>query len=187
MGNREATVGADATDEELMQAYCDGQAHALEVLFDRHAASVHGFLSRMVGDAALADDLLQTTFLSVVRSADRYQRGAKVMPWLLTIAGNAARDTLRRKRLGVERLADEAEHLPEPAVEPGVSDVLARKRIEAAFEKLPAQQREAVILHKVNGLSFEEIAEALDISPTAARIRAHRGYEKLRELLGDLP
>ncbi|MEW5740842.1 MAG: sigma-70 family RNA polymerase sigma factor [Myxococcota bacterium] len=186
MSTREATVKAEASDEALMQAYCDGDTRALEALFDRHAAGVHGFLLRMVRDAALADDLLQTTFLSVVRSADRYQRGAKVMPWLLTIAGNAARDTLRRKRLGVETVADDPTHVPEPAVEPGVSDPLARKRIEDAFQQLPVQQREAVLLHKVHGLSFEEIAESLDITPTAARIRAHRGYEKLRELLGDL-
>ena len=57
---------------------------------------------------------------------------------------------------------------------------------ETAFAELPAQQREAVVLHKLEGWSFTQIAQAFDISETAARIRAHRGYEKLRELLGDL-
>lgn len=174
------------SDEELMERYCEGDARALEALFDRHSAGVHGFLARMVRDDALADDLLQTTFLSVVRSADRYQRGSPVRPWLLTIAGNAARDTLRRRRMGVEVQAPDETNAPEPAVEPAMSDPLARAAIEKAFEQLPAQQREAVLLHKVHGLSFEQIAEALDITPTAARIRAHRGYEKLRELLEGL-
>jgi RNA polymerase sigma-70 factor (ECF subfamily) len=167
-----------------MNRYCDGDNQALEVLFERHSGGVHGFLARMVRDGALADDLLQTTFLSVVRSADRYQRGAKVLPWLLTIAANAARDTLRRKRQGVEVLGDE--NAPEPSVTPEMSDPGARKIIEDAFAQLPAQQREAVLLHKVNGLSFEEIAQSLNISATAARIRAHRGYEKLRHLLEKL-
>lgn len=174
------------SDEELMQRYCDGEVRALEALFDRHSGAVHGFLARMVRDDALADDLLQSTFLSVVRSADRYQRGSPVMPWLLTIAGNAARDTLRRRRMGIEVMAQDDTKAPEPAVEPAMSDPLARARIERAFEQLPAQQREAVLLHKVHGMSFEQIAEALDVTPTAARIRAHRGYEKLRELLEDL-
>jgi len=169
-----------------MERFSEGDRQALEVLFERHARPVHGFLARMVRDEALADDLLQSTFLSVVRSADRYQRGAPVMPWLLTIAGNAARDALRRKRMRGETPPPEDGEHPEPAVDPGVGDPVARKHIEAAFEQLPPQQREAVLMHKVHGLSFEQIAAALDITPTAARIRAHRGYEKLRELLEGL-
>ncbi|MBL8937176.1 MAG: sigma-70 family RNA polymerase sigma factor [Archangium sp.] len=172
------------SDEELMERYQEGDAGAMEVLFDRHASGVHAFLARMVQDRALADDLLQTTFLSVVRSADRYQRGLKLVPWLLTIAGNAARDTLRKKKLQVEVLHDDDDGVPvEPSIEPAMSDPGQRRRIEAAFAQLPAQQRECVILHKLEGLSFEQIAQMLDITETAARIRAHRGYDKLRELL----
>jgi RNA polymerase sigma-70 factor (ECF subfamily) len=165
-----------------MNRFCDGDQHALEALYERHAGGVHGFLTRMVRDGALADDLLQQTFLSVVRSADRYERGAKVLPWLLTIAGNAARDTLRKKKQQVELLV-EVPPSREPSMTPSYSDPGARKMIEAAFAELPVQQREAVLMHKLHGLSFEEIARALDITETAARIRAHRGYEKLRHLL----
>lgn len=169
-----------------MERFQDGDSRALDALFDRHASGVHAFLARMVQDPTLADDLLQTTFLSVVRSADRYQRGLKVVPWLLTIAGNAARDTLRRKRLQVEVMSDDEDGaLPDAGVEPALSDPGQRRRIERAFAQLPAQQRECVVLHKLEGLSFEQIAQMLDISETAARIRAHRGYERLRELLGE--
>jgi RNA polymerase sigma-70 factor (ECF subfamily) len=174
------------TDEALMERFCEGDTGALEVLFDRHASGVRGFLRRMVRNDALADDLVQTTFLSVVRSSDRYRRGAPVSPWLLTIAANAARDSLRRTNLHVEVLGEERAALNEPADEAEPSDPVVRRRIEAAFAALPVQQREAVLMHKVHGLSFEQIADALDITSTAARIRAHRGYEKLRELLGDL-
>ena len=169
-----------------MNRFCQGDNGALEQLFDRHAGAVHGFLARLVRDGALAEDLLQGTFLSVVRSRDRYRPGAPVLPWLLAIAGNAARDALRHKRLNVEVLAEGDAALPEPAHEPAPSDPGARKRIEAAFATLPEPQREAVLMHKVHGLSFEEIGQALGITPTAARIRAHRGYEALRALLGDL-
>jgi RNA polymerase sigma-70 factor (ECF subfamily) len=171
----------EASDERLMERFCDGDSRALEALFERHAGSVHGFLRRMVRDEALAEDLLQQTFLSVVRSADRYERGARVMPWLLTIAGNAARDALRSHRQRVEVLG--VEPAEEPATDAAPSDPGARRRIEAAFAALPPQQREAVLLHKVHGLSFAEVAQALGITETAARIRAHRGYEKLRTLL----
>lgn len=168
-----------------MNRFCQGDNAALETLFDRHSAGVHAFLSRLVRDGALAEDLLQSTFLSVVRSRDRYRPGSPVVPWLLTIAGNAARDTLRRTRLQVEVLAGDTAP-PEPSAEQVHGDPGARKRIEAAFATLPEPQREAVLMHKVHGLSFEEIGQALGITPTAARIRAHRGYEALRALLGDL-
>lgn len=170
------------SDEDLMERFQGGDTQAMEVLFDRHAKGVRSFLARMVRDGALADDLVQSTFLSVVRSADRYQRGLKVVPWLLTIAGNAARDALRRNRHREVSVEDET---VEPFFEMAPSDPGARKRIEAAFAELPVQQREAVVLHKLEGLPFDEIARMLDITETAARIRAHRGYERLRGLLGE--
>ena len=129
---------------------------------------------------------MQTTFLSMVRARGRYESGTSVSSWLLTIAANAARDSLRRQRRGTVALDVVGRTDSEKTAEQAASDPGARKQIEDAFQQLPAQQREAVILHKLNGWSFEQIAEQLGISMTAARIRAHRGYEKLRSLLGHL-
>ncbi len=180
--NVRATDVPDGTsDEELMARFREGDTRALEALFNRHARPVHGFVKRMVRDDALADDLVQQTFLSVVRSADRFRPGARVWPWLLTIAANAARGTLRRDHIEVT-----GEAAAEPFFTPAHSDPGARRRIEAAFAQLPPAQREAVLLHKIDGLSFDEVAQVLGISSTAARIRAHRGYEALKPLLEEL-
>jgi RNA polymerase sigma-70 factor (ECF subfamily) len=172
------------TDEELMERFCDGEQDAFETLFARHAGRVQGFLARMVRDGPLAEDLLQTTFLSVVRARGRFDRGTRFAPWLLTIAANAARDALRRRR-HVEALSEDTRSEPASAP-PQVGDPAMRKRIEDALQQLPPDQREAVILSKVEGWSFEEIAAMRGISVGAARVRAHRGYEKLRLLLGPL-
>lgn len=174
------------TDEQLMERFKAGDNSAFDPLFQRHSQPIHAFLIRMVRDRTLAQDLLQTTFLSMVRSRGRYEKGTSFAPWLLTIAANAARDSLRRKRRGDNAMDVVGRTETERSTEQVVSDHGARKEIEAAFAQLPAQQREAVILHKLNGWSFEQIAETLGISMTAARIRAHRGYEKLRSLLGHL-
>ncbi len=169
-----------------MERFVGGDVSAFEALFTRQAPILHGFLMRMVGDKATAEDLLQVTFMSVLRSKDRYAPGLPVAPWLTTIAANAARDTLRRGTIR-KRSLDEVETMEsqqratQPNVDPG-----ARKLLLQALEKLPTQQREAVVLHKVEGWSFEQIAERLEITATAARIRAHRGYERLRELLSEL-
>ncbi|MFY0523360.1 RNA polymerase sigma factor [Archangium gephyra] len=167
-----------------MERFCDGDQAAFEALFARHAGRVQGFLARMVRDGPLAEDLLQTTFLSVVRARGRYEPGTRFAPWLLTIAANAARDALRRRQ-HVEAYAKDRD--PSPAsVPPGVGDPGMRRHIEDALQQLHPDQREAVILSKVEGWSFEEIASMRGISVGAARVRAHRGYEKLRQLLDGL-
>ncbi|MFY0568150.1 RNA polymerase sigma factor [Archangium lansingense] len=172
------------TDEELMERFCDGDQEAFEALFARHAGRVQGYLARMVRDGPLAEDLLQTTFLSVIRARGRYELGTRFAPWLLTIAANAARDALRRRQ-HVEAMSQERDASPS-SVAPGVGDPGMRRRIEDALQQLPPDQREAVILSKVEGWSFEEIASMRGISVGAARVRAHRGYEKLRQLLDGL-
>jgi RNA polymerase sigma-70 factor (ECF subfamily) len=167
-----------------MERFCDGEQAAFEALFARHAGRVQGFLSRMVRDGPLAEDLLQTSFLSVIRARGRYEPGTRFAPWLLTIAANAARDALRRRQ-HVEAYSKERDLSPE-SVPPGVGDPGMRRRLEDALQQLHPDQREAVILSKVEGWSFEEIASMRGISVGAARVRAHRGYEKLRQLLDGL-
>lgn len=167
-----------------MERFCDGEHDAFETLFARHSGRVQGFLARMVRDGPLAEDLLQTTFLSVVRSRGRFEPGTRFVPWLLTIAANAARDALRHRR-HAEALTETGPSEPS-SVPPGVGDPGMRRQLEDALQQLPEDQREAVILSKVEGWSFEEIAAMRGISVGAARVRAHRGYEKLRLLLGAL-
>lgn len=172
------------TDEELMERFCQGDAQAFDALFVRKAPELQAFLTRLVRDPALAEDLLQLTFLSVSRSRDRFERGARVSPWLYAIAANAARDALRRRKRTREEAASVLEALPADAA-PERDPALAR-RLDQALATLPLPQREAVVLHHVMGWSFEEMAAALGTTSTAMRIRAHRGYEKLRVLLAPL-
>jgi RNA polymerase sigma-70 factor (ECF subfamily) len=174
------------TDEELMERFCDGAHEAFEALFARHAGRVQGFLARMVRDAPLAEDLLQSTFLSVIRSRGRYERGTRFVPWLMTIAANAARDALRHQRHVAAYSASAEGAADATVVPPADGDPGLRKQLLDALQQLPPDQREAVVLSKVEGWSFEEIAALRGIRPGAARLRAHRGYEKLRALLGGL-
>jgi RNA polymerase sigma-70 factor (ECF subfamily) len=173
----------EPTDEELMGLFCQGKEVAFETLFERHAANVHSYLRRIVRHADLAEDLLQMTFLSVVRSRDRYVQGSPVAPWIFSIAANAARDVLRRDRRLLEAMRDEplGEAITVPMPDPG----LARK-IEAALAELPLRQREIVVLHHVLGWRFEEIAQAVGANATTVRVQAHRAGGKLRALLGHL-
>jgi RNA polymerase sigma factor (sigma-70 family) len=169
-----------------MQRFCRGDEAAFDMLHRRYAAAVLAYLTRMLRDSALAEDLLQTTFLSFVRARGRYDARTNVRAWIYAIATNAARDALRRRRARPERLTNTGAP-PDDVVEPvAPRDPAAARAIEDALARLPPDQREAVLLHKLQDLSFEEIAGALGISVGAAKVRAHRGYERLRRLLEPL-
>ncbi len=169
-------------DEMLMERFVGGESAAFDALFARHAARVNAYLRRMVGPST-ADDLTQVTFLSVVRSRSRFQRGARFRPWLYAIATNAARDHVRRARF--ESPSDDGE-MPEQVAETLLPDPALEKAVHAALAQLPEQQREAILLHRFEGFSFGEIAETLGLTESAVKVRAHRGYVRLRGLLAHL-
>lgn len=179
----------DVEDDALMARFCAGDDRAFEALHAKYAQHMHAFVRRMVGDRALADDLLQTTFLTVVRARGRYLRGTSVRAWMFAIAANAARDSLRRARVRRAQATQESNerHGSQASAEPpALPDPPAARAVQEALGALSADQREAVLLHKVHGLSFSEIAETLGISVGAAKVRAHRGYEHLRARLAPL-
>lgn len=168
-----------------MDRFCQGDAQAFDGLFQRYAPAVHGYLLKLVGDRATAEDLAQATFLSLVKSRGRFAKGSPFKPWLYAIATNAARDSVRRRK--PEDLTSDGE-LPRdaPAENAGPSDVGLDRRVREALATLPDNQREVIILNRFEGLSMAEIAVALGASESAVKVRAHRGYERLREQLHDL-
>lgn len=163
-----------------MERFCQGEPGAFDALFSRHAQAVRGYLWRLTGNGAAADDLTQATFLSLVRARGRFEAGRRFTPWLYAIATNAARDWRRRGQH--EQVADDGA-LPEEAVELQPRDRGLEKQVQAAVAQLPEAMREAVVLHWFEGLSFGEIADIAGVSESAVKVRAHRGYEKLRETL----
>src|SRR4051812_3603481 len=143
-----------------MARFCRGDEAAFGVLYDRYAPQLGTFLRRLVRDQSLAEDLLQTTFVSFVRARGRYVATAGLRAWIFAIAANAGRDALRRR--GVRRedgVGPEVENIGAPAA--AMSDPLLARAIEEALRQLPVDQREAVLLHKMHGLSFPEVASAL--------------------------
>lgn len=171
-------------DEALMSRFCDGDQKAFDVLYERYAPQLELFLARMVRDRSLAQDLLQTTFLSFVRARGRYVETSGVRAWLFAIAANAGRDALRRRGTRREDPLDiDSLNIASNETESTMSDPNVVRAVETALQQLPAEQREAVLLHKMHGLSFPEVAVALGTSVGAAKVRAHRGYQRLKVLL----
>jgi len=179
--------------QELMARYCDGDASAFRELHANVAPKLYGYLVKMSRQRALADDLLQQTFLKVHRARAAYVRGADPLPWIYAIAHRTFIDEVRRRKRAKVGVG-ETDDLPEIAAdltgepadrkdEPRADPELLAATLDALAE-LPEQQRQAVVLTKLDGKSVIEAAEIAGTTPGAMKVRAHRGYEALRRLLG---
>ncbi|MCB9535942.1 MAG: RNA polymerase sigma factor [Myxococcales bacterium] len=173
---------------DAMGRYVDGDAGSFRVVYDALAPVVLRCQMRWVGDAALASDLTQETFLRVHRARHRYRAGAPVGPWVITIARRLSIDALRRKGAARVRITGDGT-VPEVPVMPEVEEESTAWIVDAvreAIEALPDGQREVVAMHKLEGLPLAEVAERLGIREGAARVRAHRGYNRLRTALAGI-
>lgn len=171
-----------ATLEELMERYVDGDAAAFELLYRRVASKLFGYLLRLTRQRERAEDLLQITFSKVHRARASYLRGAPVLPWFIAIARRSFLDERRAAASRAEDLSNDG-IVPEPS-DPGEglgNDVT--EALERALDRLPESYREAISLTKISGLSVAEAAEVLGTTPTAVKLRVHRGYLALRQEL----
>jgi RNA polymerase sigma-70 factor (ECF subfamily) len=177
----------EPSDETLMAAYVAGDAPAFQRLFARLGPRIHGFFMRAFRDEAVADDLLQTTFMKLHRARSEWIAGSAVRPWLFTIAARVRLDEIRRRyRLKAQATLDDIDAVESPV---GAVDEEAGERasrVRAALDKLPESQRLIVQLHRYEGLTFGEIANAIGSTEGAVKLRAFRAYERLRVELRDL-
>lgn len=152
----------------------------------RHERMVFALLSRMMGHGPEVEDLAQETFVRAFRAFPTFDpKGpAKVSTWLLTIATRLALDTKKRRRIATTPIAEGEEH-PSPSATP--ERALEQRRLgdtlAAAAEQLPDDQRAALILAEMHGLSIAEIATALEVPENTAKTRLFRAREKMREAL----
>jgi RNA polymerase sigma-70 factor, ECF subfamily len=176
-------------EEALMQAYVRGDGTACERLFRTLAPSLRAFFLRSVGSVPDAEDLMQTTLLRIHRARDRFSPGQRLRPWVFTIAARVRSDWYRRKGRRIEDPLDAegAEQVAgEGDLEHRFTDGERAERVRAAVDGLNEPQRIVVHLHRFEGLTFAEIGRVLGVSEGAAKLRAFRAYERLREVLFDL-
>jgi len=188
----------DVSDEDLMERFRDGDARAFESLLERHERKIFNFIFRFVRNREMANDLLQETFLRVVKNAKRYTRKAKFTTWLYTIARNQCIDALRRLQHRRHRSLDQPagrdadgptlmERVPGKSPD-GLERTDAHEisaRISAAVDGLSEEQREVFVMREVMQLKFKEIAEVIGVSENTIKSRMRYALENLRLALAD--
>lgn len=190
------------TDERsLIAASKDGDSAALDTLVRTHQDRVYGFAMRMCRNVEDAKDILQETFLGMVRSLREFREESKFSTWLYRIAANAC---LKKRRRGVHDPTPDQELsldelMPRPDAEgrkpeiPDWSDDAERallrgelaSKMEAAIDKLPKDYKIVLVLRDVEGLSAEETAQALGLSVAAVKSRLHRARVFVRRELAE--
>jgi RNA polymerase sigma factor (sigma-70 family) len=160
----------------------DPDATGFSELYARHVGEVHAWLSRRLAWAA--SDLTAETFARAFLIRDRFRddHDGSALPWLLGIARNVLRETVRQDR--VETQARERLGLPvDLATEDGyaaVEDRLSpRLALERQMNALPPGERDALQLRVIEDLTYDEVAQQLDIRPAAARLRVSRALRRL--------
>ena len=180
------------SDETLATQVSRGSSAALEVLYDRHGATVLGFALRIVGERTAAEDVLQETFWRVWKNAETFQpqRGS-FTSWLFRIARNLAIDVYRRRNVrpqaisGDDSNASDLDQTPDPDMDVAsqAQSALENKQIRNALTSLPGAQRQIIELAYFHGMTRQEIAEATGEALGTIHTRARLALQKLREEL----
>jgi RNA polymerase sigma-70 factor (ECF subfamily) len=188
------------SDEDLLGRFCQGETEAFGLLLRRYERELYGYLRRYLGDATLADDVFQNTFLQLYVKSGQYEVGRPVRPWLYTIATHQAIDALRRqgrhqavsieqRREGMSGSGDDGDanglvdglesRCPDP--HDNVADLERQEVLRACVEQLPDFLRHVLILAYYQGLKYREIADILGIPVGTVKSRLHAALVRLQQ------
>jgi len=183
---------AELTDEELIKEFqINNTLDAYELLVKRYKDPLMNFVFRFVGDRDICTDIVQDTMIKFYLHKDSYREFAKFSTWIYTIAGNLAKNELKRRRRRTifsidnnddERsiqIEDKAFILPDRAADSEIKNEIIQK----ALMKVKPVYREVVILRDIQDLSYEEIAEITGLSLGTVKSRINRGRTHLQKLL----
>lgn len=167
--------------EQLMLQYQLADGTATTALIGEVSPLLYRFFLHRSVSREDAADLLQDTWLRIHKSRHTYRPGDPVLPWLYGIARHVQVDGFRRQQR-IRSREQTMESLPEPVADQR-SDVDDMPSFEVIVARLPKSQREVVTMLKVTGMSLEEVARATASSVGAVKQKAHRAYERLRQIL----
>ena len=177
------------SDEELVERFQNGESSAFDVLVRRWERKVQGAIYRLVGPGEDVRHLAQETLLKAYRGLGTFKKEARFSSWLYQIALNVCRDRMRRGRgksyVSFDELAETG--VAGSDVGPSALELIEARdlsrRVAAAVAALPEEQRQVVVLKEYQGLTFLEIAEALDVPLSTVKTRLYRGLGQLRQQL----
>ena len=168
-----------------MAAYTGGDVSAFERLYARYRGPLYRYILRQVGDAPTANDLYQGSWEKIIRARGTYQASAPFKAWMYRIAHNHLVDHFRRARPMAE-LSPESMASSNPGPEQEAMGAQAAAGLAAAVQRLPSEQREALLLKLESGLDLQSIAKVTGVNPETAKSRLRYALGKLKHSLAGM-
>jgi len=179
---------ASESDAELVARVLSGSDAAFAALVARYDDLLSRHAQRMLGRIDEAEDVVQAAWIKAYRRLRQCRDPERFGAWVFRIAANACKDALKARRKEVVPM-DSVGDLRSPGDDPeeGALREKQRRQIAAALGRLPPDQREAFLLKHVEGWSYEEMAERLEVGVSALKMRVHRARDELQKLLLEVP
>ncbi|MCP4687185.1 MAG: RNA polymerase sigma factor [Desulfobacterales bacterium] len=181
-------VGAE--DQQVITAVLEGEAEAYRALVERYQKPIFNLMFRMTGSYTEATDLTQEAFIKAYEKLDKFKTGRKFFPWLYTVSANHAKNFLRKNNKYQATRVDYLENGCLDAAggssdrqEDRLAEKIDYRHLYEALGRMPENYREAVVLRYREEMTMRDIAAALKISVSGAKMRVSRGVEKLRKIM----
>jgi RNA polymerase sigma-70 factor, ECF subfamily len=191
-GKEVAPAAGEPTDVELVRAYRTGDTHAFEELHRRYVASIYRLVRRKLGDALLAEDIAQETFMKALRMMDRVDENFNFGGWVHTVARNLCFDELRRRQRDLRAESPDQQEDDElmanlPSTAKAFDPVLVqesnetRRQVWQVAQRLPEKYRLVLTLRELQDLSYRQIARTLKMSESAVETLLYRARLRFKE------
>jgi RNA polymerase sigma-70 factor (ECF subfamily) len=173
-------------DQELMRIVQSGDYSPASEIYDRYSGRIYNFAFRFLKNSEAAEDATQEVFVKMLKHANQFHGDAKLSTWLFSITANWCRDYLRKADNKSKESDDVLVTLPAPselAPDRNLERRESERRVQRALQSLTAEQREAILLSRYQGLSYAEIAQIAGCSEGAVKTRVFRAMETLKKIL----
>lgn len=176
------------SDKALMMKVKRGDLDKLGLLFERYNRPLFSFFYRMCKDCDLSEDLVQSVFERILKYRETYTGNGKFTTWMFSIARNAHIDHYRKEKRSELPVEIDEERLEAAEDESVVIDQKEQKKnlLEIALDRLDEDKREIIILSRYEGLKYKEIADILDTTEGAIKVKMFRAMKELKDLVTTL-
>lgn len=168
------------TDEVLMLAVANGELEKLSELFDRYHVRIYNFFQKMIQNKMVSEDLTQEVFIKVLKYRTSYKSG-NFASWIYTIARNIFSSYYQKmKKERTNEIVEEVMRAETFTYSEEQKEEL--DHLQVSLSKLKVEDRELIVMHKLQGIKYEQIAEIMGSSENAVKVKTHRALKKLKDI-----
>lgn len=168
------------TDEALMLHVSKNNIESASILYDRYSKRLYNYFVKISFDRDLSQDLLQSTFLRMIKYRHSYQSDKPYQAWIFQIARNVLTDEMKSRKIQTTDHLDVYNMEKETSDEESYEKERKEKMLHLAMNKLDSESREILVLSRFQGMKYEQIAQVLELTVSAVKVKVHRAIKKLR-------